>query len=62
MAPLDAAGKAALVAEFKVRHGRHLLNVGLIVGVLSDYFAGRGESVADLPWDVDLDDEQAWEA
>eukprot|EP00966_Prymnesium_polylepis_P303053 7000669-Prymnesium_polylepis.1 len=61
MAPLSAAGKAALVPELWARHGRHVLSQTLLVTVLADLFAGRGEAVTDLPWDVDRDDEEASE-
>ena len=30
MAPLSSATKAALTAEFKVRHGRHVLSTDLV--------------------------------
>ena len=61
MAPLGDAAKAALRAELQGRHGRHVLHRERIVDALVTYCGGRGESVADLPFDVDNDDEQAWE-
>ena len=60
--PLTPAATAALKAELSVRHGRFSLNKSLIVNVLVNFLAGRGEGINDLAFDVDRDDEDAWEA
>ena len=60
-APLSAAATAALRAEFSVRQGRFSLSTSLIVDKLVTYLAARGEGINDLPFDIDRDDEEAWE-
>ena len=60
MAPLDAAATAAVKAKLSKRHGRHHLPAN-VVAKLVQFFTGRGESLVDLPLDVDDDDVDAWE-
>ena len=60
--PLGTAASAALLAEFSKRHGRHVLPKDLVVQKIVDFFVARGESLTELPLEVDLDDEPSWEA
>ena len=62
MPALSSAASAALLAEFSKRHGRHILPKDLIVQKIVDFFVARGESLAELPLEVDLEDEASWEA
>ena len=60
MARLEAAAIAAIQAEFSKRRGRHKLPAAVIVKIV-EFFASRGESLADLPLDLDEDDVTSWE-
>ena len=60
MAP-PSATQAALEGVLKVKYGRHSL-LPSVQAKLVTYWVCRGESVADLPWDVDVDDEAGWQA
>ena len=59
MAP--SAAELALEAEFAIKHGRYALSKPLIRDKLIAYWSGRGETLVDLPLDVDNDDVTSWE-
>ena len=58
-AALDDVGKAALRAEFAKVYGVHKLR-GSVQAALVDFFAGRGEPVAELGLDVTRDALEDW--
>ena len=60
MAPLSSSAVAALEAALALKHGRFVLHTD-VRAKLVKYWAGRGESLTELPWDVDKDDESTWE-
>ena len=60
MAPLSTTAVAALDAALALKHGRFQLRLENR-RMLREFWAGRGEGLTDLPWDVDKDDEATWE-
>ena len=58
--PLSTAAAAALQATLYRRHGRHALSRPLVADKLHAFFVARGESINDLPLDVDVDDVDSW--
>ena len=55
MAPLSDTAKTALVARLRMARSGKRLSEDNLVQPLANHLAGRGESVADLPWDVEYD-------
>ena len=55
MAPLSDTAKTALVARLRMARSGKRNNEDALVQPLANHLAGRGESVADLPWDVEED-------
>ena len=58
---MPSAARAALQAAFAKQYGHYKLHPTLVQAKLVDYFDGRGESVVDVRFDVDRDDQPAWE-
>ena len=62
--PVTALGdvaKAALAAKLAEVHGSWSVHVSAREALV-DYLAARGEGVRELPWDIDVSNETAWEA
>ena len=55
MAPLSDTAKQALVARLRTARSGKRLSEEKLVRPMAACLAGRGESVADLPWDVEED-------
>ena len=55
MAPLSDTAKTALVARLRMARSGKRISEEKLVQPLANHLAGRGESVADLPWDVEYD-------
>ena len=53
MAPLSDTAKTALVARLRMARSGKRLDEEKLVQPLANHLARRGESVADLPWDVE---------
>ena len=60
MPALDAAGRTAHHAFWAKRFGRFSLHKECVQDKLSIFFAGRGETVGELPLDVDKDNLEQW--
>ena len=57
---LPPAGISAHQAFWAKRTGRYVLHTTLVQEKLVAFFAGRGESIGELPVDVDVNDVEAW--
>ena len=53
MAPLGEGARNAIRAVLSRKYGRHEVKED-IIGILVEYFGGRGEEVRSIPLDVDV--------
>ena len=58
MAPLTDASAAAIVAAFSIKYGRFAVPDGARAKLL-ELWRGKGETLAELPLDVDVDNMDA---
>ena len=59
MAPLSDASVAAIVAAFSTTYGRFSVTESSR-NKLVEVWRGKGETLAELPLDVDVDDVESW--
>ena len=59
--PLGDVAKAALAAKLADVHGPYRVHVTAREALVV-YMAARGEGVPELPWDIDVSNESAWES